>query len=120
MNIPKKACLTSTHTDQNFIKRVLAHIIPTILTGAWDFVEASDVKEVVLLLAQGASDVLEGCESLSSLVEEIVHLPAVGLLESDISIVSSVSALSLSLGCSTTHDFNINYYSDTALSLTLT
>jgi len=105
MNIPKKACLTSTHTDQNFMKRVLAQIIPTVLTGTWDLVEASDVKEVVLLLTQGTSDVLEGCKSLSSLVEEIVHLEAISLLESDVSIVSSVSALSLSLRCSTTHDF---------------
>jgi len=95
------------------------NIIPMVLTGAWDFVEASDVKEVVLLLTQGTSDVLKSCKSLSSLVEEIVHLPAVGLLESDISIVSSVSALSLSLGCSTTHDFNINYYRNTALSLAI-
>ena len=80
-------------------------MIPTVLTGAWDLVEASDVKEVVFLLTQGTGDVLERSKSLCSLVEEIVHLPAVGLLESDVSIVSSVSALSLSLRCSTTHDF---------------
>ena len=80
-------------------------MIPTVLTGAWDLVETSDVKEVVLLLTEGTGDVLERSKSLSSLVEEIVHLVAVSLLESDVSIVSSVSALSLSLGCSATHDF---------------
>ena len=80
-------------------------MIPTVLTGAWDLVETSDVKEVVFLLTQGTGDVLERSKSLSSLVEEIVHLVAVSLLESDVSIVSSVSTLSLSLGCSATHDF---------------
>ena len=80
-------------------------MIPTVLTGAWDLVETCDVKEVVLLLTQGTGDVLERSKSLSSLVEEIVHLEAISLLERDVSIVSSVSALSLSLGCSTTHDF---------------
>jgi hypothetical protein len=101
--MPMKAVFTSIqiryldHQKFNRRRLPLSFNERYIRTCSADFIESSCVKEVVLLITKRASDVLKRCHQVLRLFEEIIHLAAVGVLESDISAIGILVLLSLTL-----------------------